>query len=99
MSETKWNTKKLVAGTAAVVLTLAAAVVSNVYGPKVGAAQHAVRDTTLALVAVVGVYGALLLNVVLIFVRNRRVNGLLLALLIVMEVGGSAALLAAGMPH
>lgn len=78
-------------------LTLAAAAVSIAYAPPLTPVQVTMRETTAALLGVFGVYGALLVNIVLIFVRARRLNIVLLALLIALQVGGSAALLAAGM--
>lgn len=78
-------------------LTLAAAAVSIGFAPRPTPAQLAHRETSAALLGVVGVYGALLLNVVLIFVRARRLNVALLAALICLQVGGSAALIGAGM--
>ena len=72
-------------------LTLAAAIVSALYAATPTPAQLAARETDAALIAIVGVYGALLLNIVLIFVRRRRLNAALLVALIALQVGGSVA--------
>lgn len=72
-------------------ITLVAAIVTGLYAP----ARPATADGPLVIAAVVGVYGALALNIWLIFVRARRLNIALLALLIALQVGGSVALVAA----
>ena len=75
-------------------LSLAAAMVNAIYMAPPTAAQLAARETDAALIAVFGIYGALLLNIVLIFVRRRRLNAALLAVLIALQVGGSIAAVA-----
>ena len=73
-------------------LTLVAAVVTGIFAPD----RPATADGPLVIAAVIGVYGALALNIWLIFVRARALNIALLALLIALQVGGSVALVAAG---
>ncbi|TPG43559.1 hypothetical protein EAH79_07375 [Sphingomonas koreensis] len=76
-------------------LTLVGVVVSNMFAPPVQ--QRVLDDPTLTGVALIGSFGGLLINIVLIFVRGRRLNAALLALLIVLQLGGSVALMAAGL--
>jgi hypothetical protein len=77
------------------VLTLAATVAIGVYGapakPPAGGA-----DAPLVIVAVIAVYLALILNLVLIFVKRRWLNVTLLSVLIAMQLLGPVVLLAAG---
>jgi hypothetical protein len=78
------------------VLAIIAGIISGVYAP-----TRPPRDMDGALVwfAVAGVWGGLLLNVVLIFVKRRWLNVALLAALITLEVGGSVAGVAAGLNY
>jgi hypothetical protein len=75
------------------ILTFLGGVVNNVYGPKV--IMPALADPTTLNIAASGLYGALAINIALIFVRGRRLNAVLLATLIVMQLGGSMALVVA----
>jgi hypothetical protein len=77
-------------------LALVAGGVNARYGRPPTPAQLAAWESDAALFGAIGLYGALLLNVVLIFVKRRQLNVALLATLIAMQVGGGAALLAAG---
>lgn len=76
-------------------LTIAAGVISNIFAPP--GPPPAGTDSPLMLVAIAGLYGALALNIVLIFVRRRGLNAALLVALILFDVGGSIALLAGGL--
>lgn len=76
-------------------LTVVGIVVSSLYGPKVD--QRLMDNETLTWIALVGGLGAMLLNLVLIFVRGRRLNAALLAVLIVLEVGAAVTTVRAGL--
>lgn len=78
------------------VLSVLAAVASGIYGPPPGS-RPPIPDTPLVLGAVAAVYLALAINVALIFVKSRRLNAGLLALLIAMQLGGSVVLVGAGL--
>lgn len=77
-------------------LTIAAGVIGVMYAPPTRP-EVKVAQEAYVWFAVVGVYGGLLLNVVLIFVRRRVLNIALLATLIALQVGGSIAGVAAGL--
>ncbi|RYG90200.1 MAG: hypothetical protein EON59_00280 [Alphaproteobacteria bacterium] len=77
------------------VLTLVSAVASGLYAPAPKTPAH-VTDTPVVIAAIVALYGALLLNLVLIFVRGRRLNIALLGVLIAMQLLGPVLLLIAG---
>jgi hypothetical protein len=78
-------------------LNLAGAVVGNLYHPKVTAAQQAARDTPLGDFAAIAVFAGMAIILALIFVRGRRLNAALLALLIAMNLGGSILVVTAGL--
>lgn len=73
-------------------LAITAGVISGIYAPK----RPPAPDTVAVWFAVAGVWGGLLLNLVLIFVRRRWLNVALLAGLIVLQVVGSISAVAAG---
>ncbi|MDB5670038.1 MAG: hypothetical protein JWO25_997 [Alphaproteobacteria bacterium] len=79
------------------VLNLAGAVVGNLYHPKVTAAQQAARDSPIGDFAALAVFGGLILLLILIFAKSRRLNAILLALLIAMNLGGSVLVVMAGL--
>lgn len=76
-------------------LTFVGVAVSNLYAPPV--AQKVLDDPTLTGIALIGMVGGLTINVVLIFVRARALNRVLLATLIVLQLGGSIAGVMAGL--
>ncbi|MGN6277340.1 MAG: hypothetical protein ACTHM8_01285 [Sphingomonas sp.] len=78
-------------------LTLAGIAVGIIFAPPPGSDAQ-LTDPTLINVAVICVYGALLINLVVIFVRRRWLNVALLATLIVAQLGGALALAVAGVP-
>ena len=75
-------------------LTIAGVVVSDLYAPP--ASQAVLDDATLTAVAGGGMIAALAINLVLIFVRGRRLNAVLLSILIALQIGGSVAGVMAG---
>jgi hypothetical protein len=77
-------------------MTIATAVVSNVYAPTLTPDQIAARETTAADIAAFATLFALMANVAVIFVRNRLANALLLAGLISFNVVAAILLLIAG---
>ncbi|TPG21026.1 hypothetical protein EAH87_06700 [Sphingomonas koreensis] len=76
-------------------LTIIGFVVSNAYGP--AADPRVLADPVLPWIVLAGWAGAMALNLVLFFVRGRRLNAMLLALLIVLQVGGAVAGVRAGL--
>jgi hypothetical protein len=78
-------------------INLAGAVVVNVWAPKLTAVQLAARAGTAGTIGALGVFAALGLMLTLIFVRNRRLNIVLLAMLIVATVGGAAMVAVSGL--
>jgi len=78
-------------------INLASAVVVNVWAPKLTAVQLAARQGMAGTIGALGVFAALLLMLALIFVKNRRLNIVLLAMLIVATVGGAAMVAASGL--
>ena len=70
-------------------LTIIGLVVSNLFAPPPD--SRLLDSAALTWIALVGVMGALAINVVLIFVRGRRTNAALLMLLILLQVGGAVA--------
>ena len=71
------------------ILTFVGTVVSNVYAPPPDRLPKLAEPALT--IAVFALLGVLILNIALIFVRGRRLNAVLLATLIVMQVGGSVA--------
>jgi hypothetical protein len=78
-------------------LNFAGAVVGNLYHPRVTAAQQAVRDGPIGDFAALAVFAGLILLLVLIFARGRRLNAILLALVVAMNLAGSILVVAAGL--
>jgi len=74
-------------------LTIAGAVITGIYSDP---STAPVVSTIVLAIEALGFGGALLLNFVVIFVRRRRLNAALLALLILLDVGGAIATVAAG---
>lgn len=74
-------------------LTLAGAIITGIYSDP---SKAPVVSNTVLAVEGLGFGGALLLNFIVIFVRRRRLNAVLLALLILLDIGGGIATAAAG---
>ena len=70
-------------------LNIAGSIVTGIYRPRVTAAQQAVHDSAIGDFAALAVFAGLVLLLVLIFSKSRRLNAILLALLIAMNLGGS----------
>jgi len=79
------------------VLNIAGAVVGGIYSDhKLTAAQKAVHDGPIGDFAALAVFGGLILLLVLIFAKGRRLNAVLLALLIAMNLGAAMLVVVAG---
>lgn len=78
--------------TGLLILTVIGAVIGAHYAPPAGTTPELSDDPVTVTVALTGVYGALALNIALIFVRRRRLNAALLTTLIVLELAGSVAM-------
>lgn len=79
-------------------LNIAGAVVGGLYrNPRLTAAQQAVSDSALGDFMALAVFGGLILLLVLIFAKGRRLNAVLLAILIAMNLGGSVMVVASGL--
>jgi hypothetical protein len=75
-------------------LLIVGVVAGNHYAPPIR--QDMFDNPVLTWVAVIGVFGSLLLNIVVIFARKRWLNTLLLTVLIVVQLGSSIAVAVAG---
>jgi hypothetical protein len=78
-------------------LNTAGILIGMIYHPKVTAAQQLVRDSTTGDLAALSVFAGLALMLVLIFARGRRVNAVLLTLLIVLNLCESVLVVASGL--
>ena len=81
------------------VFNLALTIVAGVIGVSYAPPRPPVGDSPVVWLAVTGVYGGLLLNIVLIFVKRRLLNIVLLGTLITLQIGGSIAGVAAGLNY
>ena len=76
-------------------LTIVGVVAGNHYAAPLK--QSALDNPVLTWVAVIGIFGMLVLNIVVIFARQRWLNTLLLTALIVVQLGSSITLAVAGL--
>jgi hypothetical protein len=70
--------------------TVTGLVLTGIYPPPPERALPTITDPTVLAALGLVMFGALAINIVLIFVRGRRLNALLLVMLIAMQLSGSA---------
>lgn len=78
------------------VINVMMGVVNGIWGPKASAAQEAARTGALGDAVAIGAFVALGLTFALIFVKGRRLNAALLAVLIFLDVAGAVVVASAG---